>query len=165
MNEPLIVLMLIVVISACLVALFVLVQGLFPRHIAWTSRAAQESPGRAFMLGVANAVFLGAVSLALLSGGQPFVQFVGGVVGAALLIGVSFGLSGMVQLVGQRILPEASSLRRILASSVVVIAACLVPYLGWFVLFPYLALRGLGAWILGWYRQRKMAEAVSDSLA
>ena len=41
MNEPLIVLMLIVVISACLVALFVLVQGLFPRHVAWTSRAAQ----------------------------------------------------------------------------------------------------------------------------
>jgi hypothetical protein len=68
----------------------------------------------------------------------------------------------MVQLTGERILPTAAPLRRTAWSALIVVAACLTPYVGWLLLFPYLVFRGVGGWLLGWLRERRDRRGPED---
>lgn len=155
MNEPWALLALVLVCSACVVALLVVLHGLFPQHIQRSSRTAADSAGRSFLIGAVNVLFFGALALALLSGGVPFVQALGLVAAGLVVVGIAIGLGGMVHLAGERILPSAPPLRRTVWAAVILVAACLTPYVGWFLLLPYLAFRGVGGWILGWVRDRR----------
>ncbi len=161
--NPLVLLTAVFLSSATLVALFILLEALFPAHVQRSNQTAAESPGRSFAVGAVNVLFFGAVALALLSAALPLLQVIGVVVAAILLVGVAFGLSGIVQLAGDRILPAATPLRRTIWAAILVIMACLTPYLGWFVLFPYLTFRGFGGWILGWIRDRRANAAQRGS--
>jgi hypothetical protein len=54
----------------------------------------------------------------------------------------------MVRLISGQVFPGKEGWRQQASGTGVVILACLVPYIGWFGLFPYLGLRGFGAFIL-----------------
>jgi hypothetical protein len=54
----------------------------------------------------------------------------------------------MVRLIAGLVFPGKEGWKLQASGSGVVILACLVPYIGWFGLFPYLGLRGFGAFIL-----------------
>ena len=157
MNEPWVLLAIIVLCSGCLIALLVLLSVLFPQHLQRASRTAAQSSGRSFLIGAVNVLFFGALALAMLSGGVPVLQAIGVVIAALVIVGMATGLGGMVQLIAERMLPSAAPLRRTAWSALVVVAACLTPYVGWFLLFPYLSFRGVGGWILGWVRERREA--------
>jgi hypothetical protein len=143
----------------CLIALFFVLGVLFPRQVENTHTAAEAEPGRAFLVGLVNLVFLSALVLALASiadkRGLAILQLLALLILALLVVGVTFGLSGMAHLVGQRILPERSGMQRTLWGSLALILASLTPFVGWFGLFPYVGMQGLGGFVLGLFSRRR----------
>jgi len=134
-------------VGLTLVALFVAMGALFPRQIADVKSKSSDMPGRSFLVGLINVVFL-SVIIAALSGGGDFPQFVALLLFAILAIGLVFGLAGIGPLIGERLLPESSSVRQAGWGAAIMVVASLTPFIGWFLLFPYLSFRGLGAFLL-----------------
>ena len=135
-------------VGLTLVALFVAMGALFPRQIADVKSKSSDMPGRSFLVGLINVVFL-SVIVAALSGGGDFPQFVALLLFAILAIGLVFGLAGMAPLIGERLLPDSSEVRQAGWGAATMVVASLTPFIGWFLLFPYLSFRGLGAFLLG----------------
>jgi len=138
-----------------LAAFFAVLFALFPRRVSRTRAMADGSPGRSFALGLVNAVFLTAMILALLALSQwTGVQLLG--VPALALIGLLtaatvFGLAGVIQLVGERLLPQQAELGRTIWGTLAVSLGCAAPFVGWFGLLPYVVILGLGAFILTFF--------------
>jgi hypothetical protein len=153
MDQPFVLTILVVLIGFCLVAFFVTLEALFGELVEGITRSAEEKPGRAFWVGLGNAIFLGAIAAGLISTGEySAFGLVLAVPGAAVCIfvavGIVFGLAGMVRLIAGLVFPGKEGWKLQASGAGVVILACLVPYIGWFGLFPYLGLRGFGAFIL-----------------
>ncbi len=149
----------IVLLNIGLVAYFLTGRLLFPRRIARTRMVAEGTPGRSFGVGLVNFLFFGAIAMVLLSVadrvGNEFLKMVVtlpalfflGVLG----IGLSFGLCGMAELVGERLAPTQTAFRRTVWGTLVVSLGSSLPFVGWFILLPYVGLVGLGAFILGFF--------------
>lgn len=140
-------------------ATFLALLALFPAVVARTQRAADESPGRSFTLGLANTLFLSAVGVglsALADGtGWQFLQLPALLALSLLAILLAFGLAALAGLMGGRLFPDSSPAGGQLRGSIVLILAGLTPFVGWFALFPYVGMTGVGAFILGWSRERR----------
>ena len=139
--------------SPILAAYFLVVAALAPRRVARTQAALEASPGRAFVIGLINLVFLATVGLALLSMGEStggLLALPGIVCMALLAAGVTLGLAGVVQLVGARLVPGRGLLGRGVAGGLAVSLACALPVLGWFLLLPVVAMLGLGAFVVSY---------------
>lgn len=153
MNEPNLLLLLVVLIGFSLMAFFIIVEALFGELVAGITRTAEEKPAKAFWVGLVNTVFLVAIAIGLMSLGEisgfNFVLAVPGLaVGIFIAAGIVFGLAGMVRLIAMQVFPGKVGWKSQASGAGVLILACLVPYFGWFGLFPYLGLRGFGAFIL-----------------
>lgn len=144
--------------AICLIALFVALGAFFPRRIDRTRREADRAPGRSFLIGLVNVLFL--VGLALALQGSGLAMRVGAlrvlifILAALGIVAVTFGLASMVELAGERLFPKTDPMPRTIGGGAVMILACLTPYVGWFGFFPYVAMRGLGAFLLGWWTGR-----------
>jgi len=135
-----------------LAAFFVVLAALFPDRLARTRAVAGRAPLRAFIIGLINAGFLAvlaAAGLAVTTWTQ--IQILGLLpllLLALLSLGITFGVGGVVLLLGERLLPERGPVTRVAAGAVALGLACALPYVGWFGLLPYVGLLGLGALIL-----------------
>lgn len=147
MPEAIALIILVPAAALSLIALFVIMGALFPRQIVDVKVKSSDMPGRSFLLGVINVIFL-SVIVAALSGGGEFPQFVALLLFAVLVVGLAFGLAGMAPLIGERLLPESSGIRQVGWGAAIMVVSSLTPFLGWFLLFPYLSFRGLGAFLL-----------------
>jgi hypothetical protein len=138
-----------------LVAFFLVLGALFPERIARTGRLAGQSPGRSLALGLLNAVFLASLVVALLAVSEWTRLRVLGFPALLLVVlaavAASFGLAGVTQLVGERLLPDRGPALRQAAGALAAGLACALPFAGWFLLLPYLLLVGLGAFILSFF--------------
>jgi hypothetical protein len=145
-----------------LVALFLVIGVFFPKRFDFTRRAVQGSPGRSFWLGLVNFLFFGALAVAFFALGDNFGVNLLGLPGLLILVvlavGITFGLSAAALIVGEQVFPHRDPLQRKLYGGGLLVLACLTPFLGWFGLFPYAGLLGLGAFIEGWFRQRAEAQ-------
>lgn len=150
----------IVLLTIGLAAYFLVVGALFANRVAKAQRVINQIPARAIGVGLVNFLFFGVIAMILFS----VAQNTNGVIQViltipALLIAVlmilllSFGLAGMVNLVGERILPEHSSVKKSVWGSVLLTFACALPFVGWFLLLPYVAFLGFGAVILGFFQR------------
>jgi hypothetical protein len=74
---------------------------------------------------------------------------------ASLGIVLSMGLAGMSNLIGERTFPDLSAWRQTLWGTVCLSLACALPFVGWFLLFPYIGFAGIGAMILGYFQREK----------
>ena len=144
--------------------LFVGMQVFFRTFLEGVEQAASEHPGRAFLIGLVNTVFLILVGYLFItwaqSTGAPILGAIGFVLWFVLALGVVFGLAGMVLLARSRIYGQSAGWRPVANSGVILFLACLTPYVGWFGFLPYLILRGLGAVMihsLRVYRTRREA--------
>lgn len=144
-------------------AMFLAILALFPAVVGRTQRAADKSPGRSFLLGLVNVLFLSALGLGFGAlaegGGRDFLQLPALLAFSLLAILLAFGLAALAGLVGGRLFPEASRAGGQLKGSIVLILAGLTPFLGWFLLFPYAGMLGVGAVFLGWSRRRREVTA------
>lgn len=155
-------LLLLFVFGVCLVALTVLLVALFPRTADRTQTALLRSPRRAFFIGLANYLFLGAISLLLLSTDAPPLGLIALIILGAVLIVTLFGLTGLARLLGERLSVlagrELPDLRRLIWGAVCMELAALLPVVGWFLLAPALLMFSFGAAVLGW-RNRPAEDA------
>jgi hypothetical protein len=154
-------LVLLFLISLCFVASMLLLAALLPRVMARSQQALLASPWRAFFIGLANYLFLGGIALVLLNI-EPLAWL--GLIIAAGLSGLSLlGLTGLVSLLGERLAGlqggELSPLKRFAWGAIILELACLLPFIGWFLLAPTLLLLSFGAAVLAW-RNRRQSEVI-----
>ncbi len=154
--------------SVSLVAFFLVVSALFPGRVVRTRASAESMAGRSLLIGVVNLVFFAAVGLAAfaLNGrvGGGVLVIPGLAVWALLASGVSFGLAGLVSLVGERLAPNQSAIGRTVCGTLALAWAAATPVVGWFLLLPYLCSLGLGAFVVSFFLASQ-AEPASASLA
>lgn len=150
----------IVLLTIGLAAYFLVVGALFANRVAKAQRIINQMPARAIGIGLVNLLFFGVIAMILLSvaenieGAIKVILTIPALLIAALMtIILSFGLAGMVNLVGERIMPEHSSLKKTVWGSVMLTFASALPFVGWFLLLPYVAFLGFGAVILGFFQR------------
>jgi hypothetical protein len=148
-------------LTVSLVAYFLAVQVLFPTRVGKTKAIIQNMPARSFGVGLINFFFFFILALILISISEQIdTEFIKGVVmlPALLLIGfilvmLTFGLAGMVSHIGEIVLPQASPWKQSAWGTVCLCFACVLPFAGWFLLFPYVSFIGIGAFILGIFQR------------
>ena len=154
-----------------LVVFFVVLNALFPRRVARTRTVADAMPGRAFAVGLVNFLFFGAITFILFTlVGQvgndllriilalPALFFL-----SVLSVGLSFGLAGVVQLVGERLAASQTELRRTVWGALALSLGSSLPFVGWFGLLPYAGLLGLGAFIVGFFYRERSEETIEKA--
>lgn len=151
MDQGLMVLLLAVIVFFSVLALFNVVYVLFKSWIEETKQNARDSAGRSLAIGFVNALLITALCVGLWALGDntavPLFSALGLILMAALVIAMVFGLTAMAVLVSERLLPEAQGWRQLAGGGGMLVLASLTPYVGWFLLFPYIAFRGLGGFI------------------
>ncbi len=162
MTDAFGILLVALVAGACVLALFAVLGALFPGVVDRTREQASSRAARSTLLGLVNFAFFAAVIAALAGVAQrtgiPAVMIVAVLLLALLVIGLSFGLAGMTEVVGLRLFPTSSPLKQRLLGALALTLACATPYVGWFGLLPYSACRGLGGFLLGWFSKAATAE-------
>lgn len=139
---------------------FTVLNMLFPKRIAGTQSILQGTTGRAFWIGFVNILFLTPVTMLLFN----VADRAGGVLGViatfpalvllAVLIGLaSFGLLSMVNMTGERLLPDQSLMKRTFWGTLLLSLACAMPFVGWFLLLPYVMFLGAGSVILSFFQR------------
>lgn len=145
-----------------LIALLVTLTYLLPQRTAQTQTAVQTIPRRAFIIGFVNALFFGVLVALFAQGGEG-----GGLIAVLILltlVGFAFvGLGGVLVLLQERIYPPfadhgLSTLQMRLRTAVLLVAALLAPFVGWFILAPILLITSLGAALQVIIRRRKKGE-------
>jgi hypothetical protein len=152
-----------ILLTIGLVAYFLVMNALFPQRIAKTKSMIHSMPARSFGIGVVNFVFFAVIALVLFSVAENAGPFIRGiltipavVILAALTIVLSMGLTGMSNLIGERIFPDSSAWKQTLWGTVSLSLACALPWVGWFLLFPYVGFAGIGAVILGYFQRGRI---------
>ncbi len=162
MAEGLSIIIIILFSWGTLAALLVLLPALLPGRVARAQQLVQNRPGRTFVIGLVNALFFGVLILIFSQGGD-LGSLIALMILSALLAVTAVGLAGINQIVQGRLYPNDGGVKVGLKTAVLLIAAGLVPLLGWLVLTPILLLIGLGAGIITLVRRKKAETTPFDS--
>ena len=145
---------------AKLAAYFLVIGALFANRAAKTQRVTTAMPGRSFGVGLVNFLFFGVIALVLFSlaenagsFGRVILTIPALLITATLAVMLSFGLAGMANLLGERILPEITTWKRTLFGTAILSFACALPLVGWFLLLPYMGFVSIGGFILGLFQR------------
>jgi hypothetical protein len=149
-----------------LIAFILSLGALFPGRLAQTRLVADLMPGRAFTIGLVNALFFTAIALTV-SGladwsGVELLRLPALLVVSALGLGLSFGLAAVALLVGERLRPGAEAVRRAAWGALALSLGSSLPFVGWFALLPYAACLGLGALIISFFYRARPDPAPGD---
>lgn len=144
-----------------LIGYFVVLGALFSKQSSKTQAAIVSMPNRALGIGAVNFIFFSVIAIILFSISQGtdgllqvILTILAVLITAALVIALSFGLAGVANVIGERALPEASPLKRGVWGTVFLSLACALPLVGWFLMFPYVGLVGIGAFIIGYFQRQ-----------
>ncbi len=147
-------------LTITLAAYFLVIGALFTARVAKTQTSLNLTPGRSFGLGMVNFFFFGLIAFVLLSLAENAGSFVKGILTLPALIILTFltillslGLTATVQHLAERLFPDLVNWKRNLWSAVILCIACALPFVGWFLLLPYVAFTGIGATILGFFQK------------
>jgi len=150
-----------ILLIAGLAAYFLVLNALFARRLTSTTSLAQSMPARSLGIGFVNFVFFAMIALVLLSVAENMGPFIKGlltipaiIILALLSIALSLGLAGMAMLIGERIFPDLPAWKQILWGTVCLSLGCALPFVGWFLLLPYVGFVGVGAVILSFLQGR-----------
>ena len=154
--------LILLLLIAGLAAYFLVLNALFGSRVTRTMSIAQSMPGRSFGIGLVNFLFFTVIALVLLSIAENAGPFIRGVLTipaiillALLAIALSLGLAGMSNLIGERIFPDLPVWKQTLWGTVCLSLACALPFIGWFLLLPYVGFVGIGAVLLGFLQREQ----------
>lgn len=161
MSDILRIFVVILILTFGLIAYFLAVTALFPQRVAQTKAIATDMPGRSFGIGLVNFAFFSVVAIVLVSISEKIGNgfFKGAVMLPALIIialiviMLTFGLTAISNQVGERIIPDSSAWKQAFWGAGCLCFACALPFVGWFLLFPYIGFVGIGAFILGMFKR------------
>lgn len=153
-----------------LMAFLITVGLLQPGFTNLTAQGLRTMPGRSFLLGLVNALFLGLIGVVIFQIGQNIGGFFGGIfvlVGLSLLLLLlglgALGMAGMGWLMHQRLYGDAAAtLPTLLRVHLILLSALFAPIFGWFILLPLALTASLGATLIALLQQlrgRKSEEA------
>lgn len=147
-------------LTITLTAYFLVIGALFTNRVAKTQSILNVTPGRSFGLGMVNFFFFGLIAFVMLSLAENAGSFVKGMLTIPALLTLAFlsvllsiGLTAAVHHLAERLFPDLVNWKRNLWSSVILCIACALPFVGWFLLLPYIAFTGIGATILGFFQK------------
>ncbi len=147
-----------VLLGISLIAFMITLDVFFAGKLDRTRQAIAAQPGRSFLIGLVNALFFGSISIGFLYlAGELSNIFVlpAIVILTPLAIAVVLGTGGMVALTGERLFPDHPRPKQIAFSAAMLYIACLAPIIGWFALTGYLAITGLGGFILSFLKREE----------
>lgn len=160
MTDILRIFFIVILLTITLAAYFLAVGALFANRVTKTQSIINQTSGRAFGLGLVNFLFFGLIAFVMLSLAENAGSFVKGVITipalvilAFLAVLLSLGLTGMVNVLGERLFSDMPSPQRNIWSAVILCFACALPFVGWFLLLPYVGFVGIGAAILGFFQR------------
>jgi hypothetical protein len=152
----------IILLTISLAAYFLVVNALFPRRVAKTKSIIQSMPARSFGIGLVNFLFFAVIAMVLFSVAENTGPFLRGiltipavVILALIAIVLSLGLAGMSNVIGEQIFSDFPVWKNNLWGTVCLSLACALPFVGWFLLLPYVGFVGIGAVILGFFQREK----------
>jgi hypothetical protein len=145
-----------------LTAFITLIGRLFTTPVMSCAGRIKVSLWKPFLIGLANAVFFILVASLLFNfarnqlSGLPagFVAFVALAILATLGILESIGLSGFSFWLEERISGDDHTLATSLKSTLLLVLACMAPFVGWFLLTPFVIATSLGAGIQIVFRRK-----------
>ncbi len=160
MTDILRIFFIVILLTITLAAYFLVIGALFANRVMKIQTIINQIPGRAFGLGLVNFLFFGVIAVVLLSVAENAGAFVKGIltipallVLAFLAVLLSLGLTSMVNVLGERLFPDMTLWKRNIWSAVILCFACALPFVGWFLLLPYVGFVGIGASILGFFQR------------
>lgn len=139
--------------------------GMFlPKPVERARQKLEAAPVRSFLVGMINVLFW-FVILAFwfvwtqYNGGPDIMIYViGSALGILLVIGLIIpgipGLVALARLTGARWNGSASPLGQELRGGLILVLACLTPYIGWFILTPALLSTAIGAGLLTFFQKK-----------
>ncbi len=137
------------------IALFTAVALLMPGMVGRVQSTIEAGPAKAFLLGLVNLVFFGAIAaLGLALAGQLADPFNGILALPCILILLALlgmtgiGVTGLIVLVRERMAGSPSAVRGTLRAALLVLLAGMSPFIGWYIFTPLALITGLGAAIL-----------------
>ncbi len=140
-----------------LVASFIFIRGLFPVRVNKIRATMENQWKRSFWLGLVNTALITifVVGFGSLGNGSPIFYIPAFAMYGAFLIGLLYGLSAFVQILGERLFPELNPVKRDIKAGAVFLLTSLLPFVGWFLLFPYVISLGVGAVVITLFQNRK----------
>ncbi len=140
-----------------LVAAFLLTRGLFPGCVEKVQSTLENNWKRSFWIGLLNTILISIVVLGLGSLGGNFGLFYipAFIIYGAFLIGLIFGLTAFIQILGDRLFPDFSSVKKDIRAGAVFLLASLLPIFGWFLIFPYLISLAVGAVMITIFQRKE----------
>jgi hypothetical protein len=144
-----------------LVALFLVVTVLFPGLVTRCGEALEINNKRAFWLGFVNTLVVAILLtvFAMLAESVAELFFLPAILILVFYIpSAIFGLISIGRIIGERLFSQHDSLRQQSYGSAVMILACLFPFLGWYVLFPFLLSLGFGAFLVAVFQKKGLPE-------
>jgi hypothetical protein len=121
---------------------------LFPNRARAAQASIERRPWRAFFVGLLVLIVPGTFALGMMSHPSPPIKLAGILLSLTLLSLAAVGASGLSQLVGERMKPMDPSLsayRAVAKGAAIVIAAGLLPFVGWWVFLPIVLAVSLGS--------------------
>ncbi|MBW8010549.1 MAG: hypothetical protein FVQ83_04800 [Chloroflexi bacterium] len=147
-------------------AMFLTIGALFSNPVERTRMVIENPQGRTFLLGVVNTLFFIAVIIGMFALGNALGSPLGiipiliALVALVwLIVGTSFGLTSLVNVLGERLYSERPQLQKVFLGGSTLVLAALVPYLGWILLVSYAIMFSFGAFMSGTFRQRRLNKA------
>ena len=135
-----------VLLGVGLVAVLLVTAAVWPHFTSRARDNLETSPGKTFLVGLVNYLFLGAIALVTLNLGSAAV--IGAILSGILLVGTFLGLPAAATLVGTRLhaLRERETTRwnEIITGGITLYLAALLPVMGWFIVLPALCLWSFG---------------------
>lgn len=122
-----------------LVASLILMRGLFPTQVARVRQTLETNWKRSFWIGLGNTVLITLIVMGLgsLSEGAPVFFILAFGIYGAFLVGLLYGLSALVRVLGERLFPDQPPAKQDIKGGAIFVLASLLPGAGWFILFPY----------------------------
>ena len=140
-----------------LIASLLMIRGLFPARVDRVRQTLENHWKRSFWIGLLNTVLISIFVLGLGAIGNSapifFVPTFG--IYGAFLIGLLFGLAAFVRVLGDRLYPDQGSVKKDIRGGTVFLLASLLPFVGWFLLFPYVISLAVGAVVITLFQNRK----------
>ena len=160
MTDILRIFFIIILLTIGLAAYFLVIGALFANRVTRAQHVINKMPTRAIGVGLVNFLFFGVIAMILLSVAEnangaikAILTLPALVITVLLAITLSFGLAGMANTVGERIVPKHSSVKKSIWGSTLLTFACALPFVGWFLLLPYASLLGFGAVIISLFQR------------
>ncbi|NQS91511.1 MAG: hypothetical protein HQ574_03805 [Chloroflexi bacterium] len=147
-----------------LIASFIFTRGLFLDRVEKIQRTLENNWKRSFWIGLVNTILISIFVIGLGALGQnvPIFYIPAFAMYGALLIGLLFGLTAFIQVLGERLFPEQTPVKRDIRAGSVFLLTGLLPFVGWFLLFPYVLSLSVGAVVLTLFHKKPQTTIVKE---